>query len=146
MQILLFILLFIYFQFNGVDLKPSFSLIVFLPILFIQCSMLGLGFGLFLSSFTTRYRDLNFLGGYINSFWMYCSPVVYPLSVIPEKWHYILSFNPMVSIIELSRYLVFGTSSFQLQYLINGFITTTFFLIIGIISYNSVEKTFIDNI
>lgn len=146
MQILLFISLFIYFQFNGVDLKPSLSIIVFIPLLFLQCSLIGLGFGLFLSSFTTRYRDLNFLGGYINSFWMYCSPVVYPLSVIPEKWHYILSFNPMVGIIELSRQLVFGSSSFQLQYLTNGLITTVVFLIIGILSYNSVEKTFIDTV
>ena len=146
MQIILFIIIFLYFQFKGVDLKPSYSLIVLLPLFFIQCSLLGLGFGLFVSSFTTRYRDLNFLGGYINSFWMYCSPVVYPLSVIPEKWHYILSFNPLVSIIELSRYIVFGFSSFQLEYLINGFITTVFFIIIGILSYNSVEKTFIDNV
>ena len=146
MQIILFIILFIYFQYKGVDLKPSYSLIVLLPLFFIQCSLLGLGFGLFVSSFTTRYRDLNFLGGYINSLWMYCSPVVYPLSVIPEKWHYILSFNPLVSIIELSRYIVFGFSSFQLEYLINGFITTVFFIIIGILSYNSVEKTFIDNV
>ena len=146
MQIILFIILFIYFQFKGVDLKPSYSLLVLLPLFFIQCSLLGLGFGLFVSSFTTRYRDLNFLGGYINSFWMYCSPVVYPLSVIPEKWHYILSFNPLVSIIELSRYIVFGFSSFQLEYLINGFITTIFLIIIGILSYNSVEKTFIDNV
>ena len=122
-------------------------LIVFLiPLLFFQCSLLGLGFGLFLSSFTTRYRDLNFLGGYINSLWMYSSPVVYPLSVIPEKWHYILSFNPMVGIIELSRHLIFGTSSFQIEQLVNGLITTIIFMLLGLLSYNRVEKTFLDTV
>ncbi len=145
-QIVLFITFFVYFYQNGADLDPSVSLILLIPLLFFQCSLLGLGFGLFLSSFTTRYRDLNFLGGYINSLWMYCSPVVYPLSVIPEKWHYILSFNPMVGIIEFSRYLIFGTSSFQIEQLVNGLITTIIFCLIGLLSYNSVEKTFIDTV
>ena len=77
---------------------------------------------------------------------MYCSPVVYPLSVIPEKWHYILSFNPMVGIIELSRHLIFGISSFQIEQLINGLITTIIFMVIGLLSYNRVEKTFLDTV
>ena len=146
MQIVLFIAFFIYFYVDGADLQPSIVLIFFIPLLFLQCSLLGLGFGLLLSSFTTRYRDLNFLGGYINSFWMYSSPVVYPLSVIPEKWHYILSFNPMVGIIEFSRHLIFGISSFQIEQLINGLITTIIFMIIGLLSYNRVEKTFLDTV
>tara|TARA_B100000575_G_scaffold265322_1_gene241789 strand:- start:1009 stop:1860 length:852 start_codon:yes stop_codon:yes gene_type:complete len=145
-QILLFIVFFIYFYAIGINLDPSISLVFLIPLLFLQCSLLGLGFGLFLSSFTTRYRDLNFLGGYINSLWMYSSPVVYPLSVIPEKWHYVLSFNPMVGIIELSRHLIFGTSSFQIEQLINGVITTIIFMLIGLLSYNSVEKTFLDTV
>ena len=146
MQILLFIFFFLYYKINGIDLNPSIVLIFCIPFLFLQCSMLGLGFGLFLSSFTTRYRDLNFLGGYINSFWMYCSPVVYPLSVIPDEYHYILSFNPMVGIIELSRHLIFGISSFQIEQLFNGLITTIIFMVVGLLSYNRVEKTFLDTV
>ena len=146
MQIVLFIIFFMYYQQSGVVLKPSLGLIFIIPLLFFQCSLIGLGFGLFLSSFTIRYRDLNFLGGYINSLWMYCSPVVYPLSVIPDKWHHILSFNPLVGIIELSRHLIFGVSSFQIEQLINGLITTTIFMVIGLLSYNRVEKTFLDTV
>ena len=145
-QILLFTCFIIYFQVNGFDMQPSFGLILLIPLLFLQCSLLGLGFGLLISSLTTRYRDLNFLGGYINSFWMYCSPVVYPLSVIPEKWHYVLSFNPLVGIIELARYSIFGISSFQIEQLINGLIMTIIFLVIGLLSYNRVEKTFLDTV
>ena len=145
-QILLFTCFVIYFQVKGFDMRPSFGLILLIPLLFLQCSLLGLGFGLLISSLTTRYRDLNFLGGYINSFWMYCSPVVYPLSVIPEKWHYILSFNPLVGIIELVRYSIFGISSFQIEQMINGLIMTIIFLVIGLLSYNRVEKTFLDTV
>ena len=145
-QILLFTCFVIYFQVKGFDMRPSFGLILLIPLLFLQCSLLGLGFGLLISSLTTRYRDLNFLGGYINSFWMYCSPVVYPLSVIPEKWHYVLSFNPLVGIIELARYSIFGISSFQIEQLINGLIMTIIFLVIGLLSYNRVEKTFLDTV
>ncbi len=145
-QIFLFILFMIYFQFNGFDMQPSLGLVFIIPLLFLQCSLLGLGYGLLLSSLTTKYRDLNFLGGYINSFWMYCSPVVYPLSIIPEKWHYILSFNPLVGIIELVRHSIFGISSFQIEQLINGLITTIIFAMIGLLSYNRVEKTFLDTV
>ena len=146
MQIFLFIGFYIYFHLKGIELNPSFSLIFIIPLLFFQCSLIGLGFGLFLSSYTTRYRDLNFLGGYLNSFLMYCSPVVYPLSVISDRWHYILSFNPLVGVIELSRHLIFGVSSFQIEQLINGLITTIIFMVIGLLSYNRVEKTFLDTV
>ena len=71
---------------------------------------------------------------------MYCSPVVYPLSVIPNEYHYILSFNPMVGIIELSRHLIFGISSFQIEQLFNGLITTIIFMVVGLLSYNRVEN------
>ena len=144
-QIILFTIFYIYFQINGSNMNPSWGLIL-LPIIFLQCSLLGFGFGLILSSLTTRYRDLNFLGGYINSFWMYISPVVYPLSVIPEKWHYILSFNPIVGIVELSRLLLFGQSSFHIEQLINGLFTTILLLIIGLLLFNKTEQSFLDTV
>ena len=71
---------------------------------------------------------------------------MYPLSVIPDKWHYLLSFNPLVGVIELSRHLIFGVSSFQIEQLINGLITTIIFMVIGLLSYNRVEKTFLDTV
>ncbi len=144
-QMLLFFGFYIYFKISGSDIYPSLGLIL-LPLLFLQCSLLGFGFGLMLSSLTTRYRDLNFLGGYINSFWMYASPIVYPLSVIPEKWHYILSFNPMVGVVELSRYFLFGQSSFNIEQLTNGMVTTFIILIIGLSLFSRTEKFFLDTV
>ena len=117
-----------------------------IPLLLLQCSLLGLGTGILMSSFTTKYRDLNFIYSVISSFWMYASPVVYPLSVIPEKWHYAVSFNPMVGIIETARQVLFGTSSLELIYIFNGLITTAIMLFLGLMIFNRVEKTFIDTV
>ena len=141
----LFTAFFIFFFFQGFDLQPS-SGILLIPLLLLQCSLLGLGAGILMSSFTTKYRDLNFIYNFITSFWMYVSPVVYPLSVIPEKWRFIISFNPMVSIIEIARQVIFGKSSLEPIYILNGLITTIILLFIGLIIFNRVEKTFIDTI
>ena len=90
--------------------------------------------------------DLNFIYSFISSFWMYASPVVYPLSVIPKKWHYAVSFNPMVGIIETARQVIFGTSSLEPIYILNGMITTIIMLLFGIMIFNRVEKTFLDTV
>ena len=71
---------------------------------------------------------------------------MYPLSVIPEKWHYILSFNPIVGIVELSRLLLFGQSSFHIEQLINGLFTTILLLIIGLLLFNKTEQSFLDTV
>ena len=126
-------------------MNPS-SGIVFIPLLLLQCGMLGLGTGILMSSFTTKYRDLDFIYNFISSFWMYISPVVYPLSVIPEKWRYAVSFNPMVGIIETGRHVIFGSSSLELIYILNGLITTVIMLFLGLVIFNRVEKTFLDTV
>ena len=77
---------------------------------------------------------------------MYISPVVYPLSVIPDKWHFTASFNPMVGIIETVRQVVFGNSTLEPVYIINGLVTTMLMLFLGLIIFNRVEKTFIDTV
>ena len=142
-QFVIFIFFYIYFYKKSIEISPSWGISV-VPLLLLQCSMLGLGTGILISSFTTRYRDLNFIYSFITSFWMYISPVVYPLSVIPEKWHYAASFNPMVGIIETARHVIFGTSSLELIYVINGLISTMILFFLGLLIFNRVEKTFLD--
>jgi len=141
----IFAIFFIYFFFHGDVSQPSLGIIL-VPILLFQCSLLGLGAGILMSSFTTKYRDLNFIYRFITSFWMYASPVVYPLSVIPEKWRYAISFNPMVGIIETARQIIFGSSSLESVYILNGLVTTVIMLFFGLVIFNRVEKTFLDTI
>ena len=141
----IFAIFFIYFFFQGDVSQPSLGIIL-VPILLFQCSLLGLGTGILMSSFTTKYRDLNFIYRFITSFWMYASPVVYPLSVIPEKWRYAISFNPMVGIIETARQIIFGSSSLESVYILNGLVSTVIMLFFGLVIFNRVEKTFLDTI
>jgi len=144
-QFVIFIFFYIYFFTSGFEMNPSWKIIL-IPLLLLQCSMLGLGTGILMSSFTTKYRDLDFIYSFISSFWMYISPVVYPLSVIPEKWRYATSFNPMVGIIETGRQVIFGSSSLELIYILNGLITTVIMLFLGLLIFNRVEKTFLDTV
>lgn len=144
-QFFLFFFIFIYFLYSGHNMRPSLG-ILFLPMILLQCSLLGLGTGILMASLTTRYKDLNFIYNIFIRFWMYASPVVYPLSVIPEKWHNLASFNPMVGIIELTRSLIFGVSEINFQYMINGIITTIIILFVGLLMFNRVEKTFLDTV
>ena len=144
-QFIIFAIFFIYFFFQGYDLQPSFGILL-IPILLFQCSLLGLGTGILMSSFTTKYRDLNFIYRFIISFWMYASPVVYPLSIIPEKWRYAFSFNPMVGIIETARQIIFGKSTLEPIYIFNGLLSTFLMLFIGLLIFNRVEKHFLDTV
>ena len=144
-QFVLFFLIFIYFIFSGSEMQPTWNILL-VPLLLLQCSLLGLGAGILMSSFTIKYRDLNFIYKFIISFWMYISPVVYPLSVIPDRWRYLISFNPMVGIVETARLFIFGHGSLEIVYIINGIFTTILLLFLGLIIFNRVEKIFIDTI
>ena len=144
-QFVIFFFFYIYFISKGTEMNPSWE-IVLIPLLLFQCSLLGLGTGILMSSFTTRYRDLSFIYDFLTQFWMFISPVVYPLSVIPEKWHYAASFNPMIGIIETARQVIFGNSSLEPIYLLNGLITTVIMIFFGLMIFNRVEKTFLDTV
>ena len=144
-QFILFGVFYIYFIQQGMDLIPTYQIIL-IPILLLQCSLLGIGTGILLSSFTIKYKDLNFLYTFLVSLWMYISPVVYPLSILPKEWHYVVSFNPMVGIIESARYMLFGTSSIEPVFIFNGIFSTILLLLIGLIIFNRVERTFLDSI
>ncbi len=126
-------------------MRPSIWVLLF-PLLLLQCAFLGIGVGTLMSSFTTKYRDLNFVFGFITTAWMYATPVVYPLSVIPEKYRLLISINPMVGVIETARQILFGVSSLHVEYIIFGVIVNFILLLTGILVFNKIEKNFLDTI
>ena len=144
-QFLVFFSFYAYFILDGFDLRPSVWVLL-LPPLLLQCALLGIGFGVLLSSFTTKYRDLNFVYSFLVLGWMYASPVVYPLSIIPEKWHLLMSINPMVGVIESVRQILFGVSSLRLEYVLFGILVNFIILAVGILVFNRVEKNFLDTV
>jgi lipopolysaccharide transport system permease protein len=144
-QFIVFFSFYAYFVMEGFELRPSIWVIL-VPVLLLQCALLGIGVGVLLSSFTTKYRDLNFVFSFFVQAWMYASPVVYPLSVIPEKYHLLISINPMVGLIESVREILFGVSSLSVEYVLIGVAVNIIFLVIGILIFNRVEKNFLDTV
>lgn len=150
-QLLVFISFYIYFIFftnQAANAIPQ-SALVLLPFLIIFMGLFGLGFGMVISSLTTKYRDLTFLVGFGVQLLMYGSAVMYPLSYFKEKvpeYSWIVEYNPMTTIIELFRYMTLGVGEFSIEnFLYAGSISILVFLF-GLIVFNKTEKTFIDTV
>jgi lipopolysaccharide transport system permease protein len=115
-------------------------------LLILQMALLGIGCGILISSMTTKYRDLCQVVSFGVQLWMYATPVVYPLSQIPEKYRWVFIFNPMASVVESFRAIFLGTSSITAANIATGWAITLVLLLVGLVLFNRVEKTFIDTI
>ena len=144
-QLLFFLSFLTYFIVRGSDVKLTMWALS-LPLLVLLMAGLGLGFGIIVSSVTTKYRDLSYLVGFGVSLWMYATPVIYPVSTIPERWRWVADINPMTPIIETFRmgFLGAGNASWLGLAYSAGFMIVILFL--GIVIFNRVEKTFIDTV
>lgn len=147
-QMLLFVLMIVYYLLTGKHFGPNSHLLLF-PVLIVLMACLGLGLGMIISAMTTRYRDLSFLVSFGVQLLMYATTVIYPLSTALEKYPayaWIIEYNPMTPIIETFRYGLLGRGSFSWQNL--GYCTVITFGItfLGIVVFNKVEKTFVDTI
>jgi homopolymeric O-antigen transport system permease protein len=144
-QLLLFMACYVYFWKNSTVIHPQPALLL-LPILVIQMAALGLGFGIIVSSLTTRYRDLTHLVGFGVQLWMFASPVVYPASSLPDKWRWIMFLNPMAPVIELFRFAFLGTGSLDPQTWLVSLASTVCILLVGVVLFSRVEKSFMDTV
>jgi lipopolysaccharide transport system permease protein len=144
-QFLLFMGFWIYFLINGSTINPQ-PLILLLPLLILQMAALGLGFGIIVSSLTTKYRDLTHLVTFGVQLWMYATPIVYPTSQIPEKWQWVIALNPMAPIIEFFRYAFLGAGTVHPWQIGLSIGTTLLILTIGIILFSRIEKSFMDTV
>ena len=144
-QFTIFILFLIYFALKGGLIHPNIYILL-LPLIILQMAVLGLGFGILISSLTTKYKDLTFVMSFFVQLWMYATPIVYPLSIVPEKYRLLVILNPMASIVETFRGAFLGVSSIELSHI---FISVSFTLLIfflGLLMFNRVEKSFMDTI
>ncbi|MES2650174.1 MAG: ABC transporter permease [Bacteroidota bacterium] len=147
-QMILFIALMIYYYAIGVQFNISWAIALF-PVIVVLMALLGLGTGMIISAMTTKYRDLTFLVSFGVQLLMYATTVAYPLSTAIEKYpkySWVIEYNPMTPIIETFRYGFLGEGSFSWINLGYASLVTMIFLIIGIIVFNKVEKTFIDTV
>lgn len=144
-QLLMFFGFLIYFYFNGVAVHLNTALLLF-PVLIILMAAMGLGFGIIISSLTTKYRDLQYLVTFGVQLLMYATPVIFPLSFFKGNLHTIMLLNPMTSIVETFKYAFFGTGTFSWLYLLYSAVFTFTVLLIGIILFNRIERSFMDTV
>lgn len=144
-QLSLFLVIYFYFMGTGYALKPGITLL-YLPWMVFIMGLLGLGLGIFFTSLTTKYRDLTFLIQFGVQLLMYATPVIYPLSAVPEKYHALLLLNPMTPILEGVRHAFLGTGSFDATQLITSFFITVVIFLIGLVTFSYTEKDFMDTV
>lgn len=145
-QLLLFIAVYLYFVLSGAAIAPN-AYILLLPLFIIMLAGLGLGFGILISSMTTKYRDLTILFTFIVQLWMYATPIVYPLSMVPEgKFRTLIMLNPMTSIIEAFKYATLGQGYFSWMALGYSFTFMAVLLVFGIVIFNKVQRSFMDTV
>lgn len=143
-QFLLFIIVWTYYLIVGA-IHPTWA-IALVPLLIVLMGFLGLGFGIIITSMTTKYRDLKFLVVFAVQLMMYASPIVYPLSMVPQKYKWIIIANPVTSIIETFKYAFLGIGEFSWMHLSYSLIFTLFLMMIGMVIFNQVEKSFMDTV
>ena len=144
-QFVMFAILVTVYALTGANVHPNL-IVLALPILLIHIAFLGTGSGLIISSLTTKYRDLNVLVSFGLTLWMYLTPVVYPVSQIPESFRFIMLLNPVAPIMETFRYAFLGSGSFEWFFLLISAAVTAVLIILGMIVFNQVEKNFIDTV
>lgn len=144
-QMLLFIGFYVYFLLQGVPVKPNATIALF-PLLVIILAGLGLGFGLLFTSMTTKYRDLVFLLTFGVQLAMYATPVIYPLSEVPDQYQWLAALNPMTAVIETFKYGILGRGTFDWGYLAYSFGFMAVVLLTGIAIFNRTEKNFMDTV
>lgn len=129
----------------GASLHLGWSLFL-LPLLLLQTAALGLGVGLILSAITAKYRDLQQLTGYLLQIWMYATPVIYPLSRVPERWRWVADLNPMTSLVEWTRRILLGAGTVSPAGATLSLLCTAGALAAGVVLYQRMARTFVDTV
>ena len=151
-QIGLFVIVYIYYAFVGLAPSPNWYLLLF-PLLVLMLAGLALGFGIIVSSMTTKYRDLQILFSFFVQLWMYATPIVYPLSQVEGKVKFginvadVMCLNPVTPVIETFKYGALSAGEFiGWGWLAYSFVFMLVVLFLGILIFNKVQKTFMDTV
>ena len=147
-QLLIFIGFYVYYLLVGREVSPNQNLILF-PVYVLMMALMGLGFGMTISAFTTKYRDLTVLVTFAVSLLMYVSAVPFPLSKAKEKLpelDWVFTYNPITQIIEGFRYMTIDYGSFSWGGFVYALVFSVVIFLIGLVVFNRTEKNFIDTV
>ena len=148
----LFAVVYAYYAIVGNPTCPNGYFFLF-PVLVIMMAGLALGFGIIISSMTTKYRDLQILFSFVVQLWMYGTPIVYPLSQVAGKkvlgldLEFLMSLNPVTPVIETFKHGALGAGEFiGWSWLAYSFVFMLVVLALGVLIFNKVQKSFMDTV
>ena len=145
-QLAIFAAFYIYYAATGTELVIHWQIVLF-PFLIILLALMAVGFGMIFSSMTTKYRDLQIMLNKIISLWVYITPVIYPLSMVTnEKLHLAMSLNPVTPVMEAIKYSLLGQGQFSWLWLCYSAVFTFVLLVVGLMLFNKVQKSFMDTV
>lgn len=144
-QFILFLSFYAYYHLKGSAIFPNITLVL-LPVYIIILAIMGLAFGLIISALTTKYRDFTFLVQFGVQLWMYATPVIYPITQIPEKYQPLIMINPVSSLVEAFKYGFTGAGSFSPGWILYSALFSVLLFVISLAVFNRVEKTFMDTV
>jgi lipopolysaccharide transport system permease protein len=143
-QLLIFSVFLVYYTYQGA-VAPNFHLFLF-PVLILLMGGIALGLGILFSALTTKYRDLSYFISFGVSILMYATPVIYPSSAIPTQYSWLIEINPIAPIIETFRYSTTGYGNLSWGGLGYSTLFMAVCLLVGIVTFNRVERTFMDTV
>lgn len=132
-----------YIWVEGISLRPNLFILL-LPVPLILAAALSLGFGLLVAATSIRYRDLLQVNSFFIQLAMYATPIIYPVSRMPEKWKFLIYLNPMAPLIESYRLMLFGRGTFDPAAVGCSLFIMLSILVLGLLSYNRAARTFVD--
>lgn len=143
-QFLLFLIVWGYYLINN-EISPNWWVLA-TPFLLILMALFALGVGMIFSALTTKYKDLSMLLVFGVSLYMYATPVIYPVSMLPGYFKKLAKFNPLTGIFECFKYGWLGVGDFSPVMLVASTVIILLLLAVGVITFNKVEKTFMDTV
>lgn len=123
--------------------SPTWSMLM-LPVLIAMLTVLALAFGVLMSALNVKYRDIKFALPFLIQLWFFASPIIYPSSMVPERWRWILALNPMTGIIEGFRSALFGRKPFDWMMIMISAVVSVLLLLCAVVTFKRMEKTFAD--
>ena len=145
-QMLLVMGFMVYFLAQGA-VSPNWAAWLMIPVELAHLGILGMGFGIIISSMTTKYRDLTVLVDFGVQAWMYLTPIVYPLSTVTEGWmKTLLMINPVTSAVEVLRFAILGKGTIDFGFYFLSWVITLAVALLGIMIFNKVERNFMDTV
>lgn len=124
-------------------LAPTWAVLT-LPLFLLLAFVTALAIGLWFAALNVKYRDVAHIIPFVIQFWMYASPIAYPVGLVPEQWRLLYSLNPMAGVIEGFRWALLGKVSPDLGLIAASVVVVVLLLLAGLVYFKRMERTFAD--